>query len=440
MKDLFWRKSIVLLFTVLSFQAFSQDDIIMRNDDVVKGKVEEVGERQIKYRRADNMDGPIYDISKGDVYMIVYANGQRDVINPRGGESPAPQESPSSEVIRTAPPEMPVYEQPLCPTEGYLWTPGYWAYSFIGGYYWVPGVWVSPPHPGYLWTPGYWGYVNGIYGWNGGYWGEHVGFYGGVNYGYGYGGSGFYGGRWEGGAFRYNTAVSRVDVTVIHTTYVDNTVVRTNSMSSRASFNGTGGVRAEPTASERAVMNEPHAKPTQEQQSHIQAARNDKSQYASENHGTPAVSAMNKPNGQHFNSGGQVTQHTPTPINNQAHNNTQPNNGQHSNAPEHSNMPSNNGQHTNTSEHNNAPSYNGQHTNVPEHNNAPSYNGQHTNAPEHTNVPSNNGPHPNYSNNGGQQQHTQPQPQHTQPQHVQPQHTQPRPSPAPKPANNNQHK
>jgi hypothetical protein len=220
MKDLFWRKSIVLLFIVLSFHAFSQDDIIMRNDDVVKAKVEEVGENQIKYRKADNMDGPIYDMAKGDVYMIVYANGQRDVINPKGGESPAPQSGNSGDAIRTAPPEMPVYEQPLCPTEGYLWTPGYWAYNFIGGYYWVPGVWVSPPHVGYLWTPGYWGYVNGIYGWNGGYWGEHIGYYGGVCYGYGYEGSGYYGGRWEGGAFRYNTAVSRVDVTVIHTTYV----------------------------------------------------------------------------------------------------------------------------------------------------------------------------------------------------------------------------
>ena len=26
-----------------------------------------------------------------------------------------------------APPVMPVYEQPICPVEGYIWTPGYWA-------------------------------------------------------------------------------------------------------------------------------------------------------------------------------------------------------------------------------------------------------------------------------------------------------------------------
>jgi hypothetical protein len=28
--------------------------------------------------------------------------------------------------ITFGPPAIPVYEQPLCPGDGYLWTPGYW--------------------------------------------------------------------------------------------------------------------------------------------------------------------------------------------------------------------------------------------------------------------------------------------------------------------------
>jgi hypothetical protein len=48
--------------------------------------------------------------------------------------------------ITIAPPELPVYEQPLCPGDGYIWTPGYWAYDYdIGDYYWVPGTWVEAP-------------------------------------------------------------------------------------------------------------------------------------------------------------------------------------------------------------------------------------------------------------------------------------------------------
>ena len=103
--------------------------------------------------------------------------------------------------IHVGPPALPVYTQPPCPQDGFLWTPGYWAYG-PNGYYWVPGVWVAPPRAGLLWTPGYWGFVGGLYGWHAGYWGEHVGFYGGINYGCGYGGVGFVGGRWDGGHFR----------------------------------------------------------------------------------------------------------------------------------------------------------------------------------------------------------------------------------------------
>src|ERR1700733_5200200 len=120
--------------------------------------------------------------------------------------------------VGIAPPELPVYVQPACPVEGYLWQPGYWAYDDQDGYYWVPGVWVAPPSPGLLWTPCYWGFDNGVYLYHAGYWGPHVGFYGGINYGYGYPGSGFYGGVWSGRSFRYNTAVFHVNRTVIHNT------------------------------------------------------------------------------------------------------------------------------------------------------------------------------------------------------------------------------
>ncbi len=70
--------------------------------------------------------------------------------------------------INIAPPALPVYVQPPCPVDGYLWTPGYWAYG-DEGYYWVPGTWVEPPQVGFLWTPGYWGWGDGVYAWHGGF-------------------------------------------------------------------------------------------------------------------------------------------------------------------------------------------------------------------------------------------------------------------------------
>jgi hypothetical protein len=58
---------------------------------------------------------------------------------------------------------------------------------------------VMVPQVGFLWTPGDWGWGNGMYVFNEGYSVPHVGFYGGINYGYGYTGEGYQGGRWDNG-------------------------------------------------------------------------------------------------------------------------------------------------------------------------------------------------------------------------------------------------
>jgi hypothetical protein len=196
--------------------------------------------------------------------------------------------------IRVAPPVIPVYVQPPCPVEGYLWTPGYWAYG-DAGYYWVPGVWLAPPRVGVLWTPGYWGWGGGVYLWHGGYWGPHVGFYGGVNYGFGYGGVGFVGGEWRGGHFAYNTAVLRVNTTVVRNVYVNREVIVNNNI--HTSFNGgPGGINARANASEMAAMHESHIQPTSAQISHQHLASTNHANFYSENHGRPATAAMSRVN------------------------------------------------------------------------------------------------------------------------------------------------
>ncbi|MGB2624015.1 MAG: YXWGXW repeat-containing protein [Candidatus Acidiferrum sp.] len=196
--------------------------------------------------------------------------------------------------VHIGPPALPVYDQPLCPAPGYLWTPGYWAYG-PDGYYWVPGTWVEPPAVGVLWTPGYWGWGDGGYFWHAGYWGPHVGFYGGINYGFGYTGVGFVGGRWDHGVFAYNTAVMHVDTRVIHTTYVDRTVIR-NVGVSRVSFNGgRGGIVARPTREDIAVEHEHHYAATSVQTEHAHAASTNRAYLNSVNHGRPAVAATARP-------------------------------------------------------------------------------------------------------------------------------------------------
>jgi hypothetical protein len=174
--------------------------------------------------------------------------------------------------VNIAPPPIAVFDQPPCPGDGYIWTPGYYQYGDYG-YYWVPGHWVTPPSVGVLWTPGYWGFGGGHYMWHEGYWGPTVGFYGGVNYGNGYFGSGFNGGRWEGGVFRHNTVVTNVDRANVHNTYVDRTVVHEVKGPNHA-FNGKGGSQAQPSHEEQAAAKAPHQGPTPAQVSHAQEAHN----------------------------------------------------------------------------------------------------------------------------------------------------------------------
>ena len=192
------------------------------------------------------------------------------------------------------PPALPVYEQPLCPGAGYIWTPGYWAYG-PQGYFWVPGTWVVAPQPGLLWTPGYWGWGGGAYLWHEGYWGPTVGFYGGINYGYGYVGSGYQGGYWRDRQFYYNQNVNNVNVTNVHNTY--NTTVINNTTVNNVSYNGgTGGTTASATPQEIAAARNPHVvQPTAVQTQHVQAASTNHQLLASVNSGKPAIAATARP-------------------------------------------------------------------------------------------------------------------------------------------------
>ncbi len=196
--------------------------------------------------------------------------------------------------VSFGPPALPIYDQPLCPGDGYLWTPGYWAFDYdINDYYWVPGTWVLAPEIGYLWTPPYWGWGDGGFLFYDGYWGPQIGFYGGINYGFGYFGSGFVGGRWDHDHFFYNRSVMNVNVTNIHNVYEERV---TNVTVNRVSYNGgEGGITARPTPQEESAMHERHLPPVAAQTQHIQAARSNPELRASTNRGKPPVAATARP-------------------------------------------------------------------------------------------------------------------------------------------------
>jgi hypothetical protein len=205
--------------------------------------------------------------------------------------APAYAQVSSSVSVNIAPPPLPIYEQPPMPDANDIWVPGYWAWDqSVADYYWVPATWVQAPEPNLLWTPAYWGWNDGSYGFYAGYWALQVGFYGGIDYGYGYGGSGYQGGRWQNGAFFYNREVNNFGSVNIKNVYDETVAV--NNASSNVSYNGgKGGIEARPTPEEQAAAKERHVEATPLQTQHVEAASKDRALFSKENHGEPPVAA-----------------------------------------------------------------------------------------------------------------------------------------------------
>ncbi len=82
-------------------------DILIRRDGTeLAVRVEEVGPELVKYRRLDNLTGPLFSVYKTDLFMVRYANGSRDVFT-SGQAPPTAPTSPAPVGIYTPPPVYP---------------------------------------------------------------------------------------------------------------------------------------------------------------------------------------------------------------------------------------------------------------------------------------------------------------------------------------------
>jgi len=92
MTDIYFIRKLYLFFLVLfiSNECFSQDTIVKVNKDTIQAKILEVGISEIKYKRFDNPEGPIFVIPKSDILLIRYVNGGTDNFNVEKDNSPIP--------------------------------------------------------------------------------------------------------------------------------------------------------------------------------------------------------------------------------------------------------------------------------------------------------------------------------------------------------------
>lgn len=76
------KKFILILMSLFLFTAVNAQDVIFKkNGDEINAKVEEVGVYEVKYKKFDNQDGPLYTLLKTEIFMIKFANGTKEVFN-----------------------------------------------------------------------------------------------------------------------------------------------------------------------------------------------------------------------------------------------------------------------------------------------------------------------------------------------------------------------
>lgn len=71
----------IFLLIVLSAVVYvsKSQDLIYTKQETIEANVKEVKEQWVSYKKYDNPNGPVYEISKSKIDSIVYANGSKDI-------------------------------------------------------------------------------------------------------------------------------------------------------------------------------------------------------------------------------------------------------------------------------------------------------------------------------------------------------------------------
>lgn len=70
---------LLLCFLFLFSKGYSQDVITTKKGEDIEAKVIEVGLTEVKYKRIDNPDGPVFILLKSEILLIRYENGSKDI-------------------------------------------------------------------------------------------------------------------------------------------------------------------------------------------------------------------------------------------------------------------------------------------------------------------------------------------------------------------------
>lgn len=80
----------VLMLFASTLAASAQDVIVKKDGSTILSKVMEIGTAEVKYKKWNNQNGPMYTIAKAEVQSINYENGEKETFPEI--ETPQPQQ------------------------------------------------------------------------------------------------------------------------------------------------------------------------------------------------------------------------------------------------------------------------------------------------------------------------------------------------------------
>ena len=75
------KSVLTITFLLISFCTYAQDIIKTISGEVINAKVFEINKEDIKYKKYNNPDGPVYVIKKQEISTITYQNGETEIYN-----------------------------------------------------------------------------------------------------------------------------------------------------------------------------------------------------------------------------------------------------------------------------------------------------------------------------------------------------------------------
>ncbi len=67
-----------LTFMTLYSMSYAQDVIVKNTKEKIEAKILKIGENEVEYKKASNLNGPIYTIKKDEIFIVLYANGEQE--------------------------------------------------------------------------------------------------------------------------------------------------------------------------------------------------------------------------------------------------------------------------------------------------------------------------------------------------------------------------